>query len=109
MGSPLDAKMTAGNMEAPDKLVCLKWVKEARKSVTTDVIVKSCACGIIVKIYGSEDKKIQYLRAEEATQVVANLITGATLNILEVAGEAESDDDHPFADWDSEHDEKLDN
>lgn len=41
--------------------------------------------------------------------MVANLITGATLNILEVAGEAESDDDHPFADIDSEHDEKLDN
>ena len=45
-----------GNMRAPDKLLCLQWVKEAWKSVTTDIIVKSFRpCGISANIDGSED------------------------------------------------------
>ena len=53
----------AGNMRAPDKLVCLQRVKEAWKSVTTDVIVKSFrTCGITVNVDGSEDNEIHCLK-----------------------------------------------
>ena len=43
----------AGNMRAPDKALCLRWVKEAWNSVTSDVIRKSFrVCGISVNTDG---------------------------------------------------------
>ena len=100
----------AGNMRAPDKLVCLQWVKEAWKSVTTDVIVKSFrTCGITVNVDGSEDNEIHCLKAGEAAHAAASLISDATSKMLDPAGEAESDDEDPFADIDSEDDEELEN
>ena len=97
----------AGNMRAPDKLVCLQWVK-AWKSVTTDVKVKSFrTCGITVNVDGSEDNETHCLKAREAAHVAASLISDATSKMLDPAGEAESDDEDLFADIDSEDDEKL--
>ena len=97
-----------GNMRAPDKLLCLQWVKEAWKSVTTDIIVRSFrSCGISVNIDGSEDSFIHCLKPGEAAYAAADRIKDATSKMLEV-GEEESDED-PFADIDSEDEEELEN
>ena len=53
----------AGNMKAPDKLLCLEWVKKAWKIVTTEVIVNSFKlCGISSNTDGSEDGSIHCLK-----------------------------------------------
>ena len=68
----------ASDMRPPDKLVCLQWVKEAWKSVTTDVIVKSFhTCGIIVNVNGSEDNEIHCLKAGKAANAATNPISDA--------------------------------
>ena len=46
----------AGNMRAPDKLLCLQWVKKAWESIATEVIINSFkVCSISVETDGSED------------------------------------------------------
>ena len=53
----------AGNMRAPDKTLCLHWVKEAWKSVTPEVIKKSfLACGISVNTDGTQDSEVSCLK-----------------------------------------------
>ena len=53
----------AGNMRAPEKALCLRWVKEAWNSVTTEVVIKSFrVCGISVKTDGSEDGEIHCIK-----------------------------------------------
>lgn len=74
-----------GNMRALDKVLCLQWVKEAWKSITTDIIAKSFhLCGISFKINGSEDSFVHRLKPGEATHLTASLIKDATLKMLEV-------------------------
>jgi hypothetical protein len=67
---------TAGNMRAPDKALCLRWVKEAWDSVTTEVVIKSFrVCGISVKTDDSEDGEIHCIKegqlAAEASPTIA--------------------------------------
>ena len=73
------------------------------------VIVKSFrTCGITINVEGSEDNDIHCLiKAGEAAHAAASLISDATSKMLDLAGEAESDDKDPFADIDSEDDEEL--
>lgn len=81
----------AGNMRPPDKSLCLKWVKDAWQSVTTDVVMKSFAvCGISSSIDGSQDSEISCIKAAE---------TIAKTQELALANQEEED---PFADLDGD-------
>ena len=51
----------------------------------------------VAKVDGSEEDEIHCLKAGDAAHAAASLITNATLKILK-AGDAESDDEDPFAD-----------
>ena len=67
---------SAGNVCAPDKALCLNWVKEAWQSVTTDVIKKSfLVCGISASTDGSQDSEISCFKdggiAAEAARTIA--------------------------------------
>lgn len=44
----------AGNMRAPEKILCLQWVKESWNSLSTAVIMKSC--GLSVNTDRSQDR-----------------------------------------------------
>uniref|UniRef100_A0A1X7UB27 DDE-1 domain-containing protein n=1 Tax=Amphimedon queenslandica TaxID=400682 RepID=A0A1X7UB27_AMPQE len=91
----------AGNMRAPDKLTCLKWVVQSWESVTTDVIVKSFkACGISVAIDGSEDNEIHCLKSDGVAADAAEDIRRLTAEML-----ASQPDDDPFADIETSNDE----
>ena len=49
----------AGNMRLPERVLCLKWVKEAWQSVTADVVTKLfVACVISANLDGSQGSKI---------------------------------------------------
>ena len=93
----------AGNMKAPDKVTCLKWVKKAWDSVKSDVIINSFkVCGISVATDGSEDGLIHCLKpgevAAEAASDMARL-TSALQN-------SEESDDDPFSGLDSDEDQE---
>ena len=95
----------AGNMRAPDKLTCLKWVIKAWDSVTTEVVVNSFkACGISVAVDGSEDSAIHCLKQGGVAAEAASEIARLTAEIL--AGEATPDED-PFADLDEADEMEL--
>ena len=56
----------AGNMRAPDKALCFRWVKEAWNSMTSDMIRKSFhVYGISVNPDGSEDSEIHSTKEGE--------------------------------------------
>ena len=53
----------AGNMRAPDKLLCLQWVKKAWESVATEVIINSFKlCGISVETDSMEDGLVHCIK-----------------------------------------------
>ena len=72
-----------GNMRAPDKLTCLKWVVESWEVVTSEVIVKSFkVCGISVAVDGSEDGDIHCLKSGEVAADAAEEIHQLTTEML---------------------------
>ena len=86
----------AGNMRAPDKLLCLQWVKEAWESVATEVINSFKVCGISVETDGTEDGLVHCIKpggvaADAAAEILAEtgtLIAGSNKDL---------DDSDPFA------------
>ena len=87
-------------MRAPDKTLCLRWVKEAWNSVTSDVIRKSFrVCGISVNPDGSEDCDIHTIKEGEIAAAASPVIQEQTETLL-----AATEDD-PFYDSDVAEDE----
>ena len=77
----------AGNMCAPDKILCSWWVKKAWMSVTPEGIKKSfLACGISVNTNGSQDSEVSCLKeggiAGKASATIAEKADSGTLKIL---------------------------
>lgn len=94
--------MPAGNMRAPDKALCLRWVKEAWNSVTSDVIRKSFrVCGISVNPDGSEDSEIHSIKEGEIAAKASPIIKEKTATLLAATNDNDSD---PFDDSDIEED-----
>ena len=90
----------AGNLRAPEKLLCLQWVKEAWKSVSTEVIQKSfIVCGISVATNGSQDGEIHCLK-KDGTAQAATEIEALTAQMVEG-----NDDPDPFRCMDSDSEE----
>ena len=102
MASGQNGYTAAGNVCAPSKGQCLKWVKECWSNLFTELIQKSFhSCGISANVDGSEDAEIYCLKAGE---VVPPAITDFTSKLLQ---EDESDEEDPFASVDKEDDEEL--
>ena len=65
----------AGNLHAPDKALCLKWVTETWGSVSSDVICKSFrVCGISINPDGSEDGEIHSIKDGQIAAEAAPII-----------------------------------
>ena len=82
----------AGNMRAPDKLLCLHWVKKAWESVATEVIINS------FKVCGrrTEDGLVHCIKPGGVAADAAAEISVETAAL--VAGSNEDlDDSDPFA------------
>ena len=93
----------AGNTRAPDKALCLRWVKEAWNSVTTEVVIKSFrVCGISVDTDGSEDGEIHCIKEGEIAAEASPVIAEKTASLFVAS---EEDDCDPFAESDLEEDE----
>ena len=93
----------AGNMRAPDKALCLRWVKEAWNSVTTEVVIKSFrVCGISVDTDGSEDGEIHCIKEGEIAAEASPVIAEKTASLFVAS---EGDDCDPFVESDLEEDE----
>ena len=105
MSSGNKSYTAAGNMRAPDKSLCLDWVKQAWSSVTTEVIVNSfLVCGISSNTDGSQDGQIHSLKPGQVAHSAADTIEKETAR-LNLATSVEADD--PFADLDEEEDEEC--
>ena len=99
----------AGNVRPPDKTLCLNWVKEAWKSVTTDVIKKSfVACGISSSLDGSQDTEISCIKAGGIAAEAAATISTQTQELL-ASADGERDEDDPFASCEEDDDELEEN
>ena len=62
----------AGNMCAPSKVLCLKWVKECWSSLSTELVQKSFhSCGISANVDGSENAEIHCLKVGEVDALAA--------------------------------------
>ena len=84
----------AGNVRAPDKALCLRWVKEAWNSVTTEVIIKSFwVCGISVNTDVSDDGEIRSIKESQIAAEASPIIAEATASLLQTV---EEDDFDPF-------------
>ena len=104
MASGQKSYTAAGNMCAPNKAQCLKWVKKCWSSLSTELIQKSFhSCGISVNVDSSEDAEIHCLKAGEVAALATPAITDFTCKLLQ---EDESDED-PFASMDKEDEGKL--
>ena len=97
----------AENMRAPDKLLCLEWVKIAWSKVTTEVIKKSFkACGISVLLDGSEDNLIHCIKPGNIAESAAAAIASETANLACIQNQ--DGDEDPFLDCDEpEEDETV--
>ena len=85
----------AGNLRAPDKLLCLQWVKQAWNKVTSEVIIKSFqVCGISVDVDGSEDHLIHCIKPGQLAE--AQTISAETARMVSPL----VDIDDPFLDCD---------
>lgn len=97
----------AGNVRAPDKALCLKWVREAWSSVTTEVVIKSFrVCGISVSTDGSQDGEIHCVKEGEIAAEALPIIAEKTASLFEVPSEEDYDGD-PFADVTSDDEDEL--
>ena len=110
MSSGEKSYTVAGNIKAPDKLLCLEWVKQAWKTVTAEVVVNSfVACGISNSTDGSEDGSedgsIHCMKPRHVAYSATNTIATETahLNSSQPGGSNALDD--PFADLDAEPEE----
>ena len=84
-------------MRAPDKALCLRWVTEAWKSVTSNMIRKSfCVCGISVNPDRSEVGKIHCIKDGEITAEAAPIIEEKTASLLAATDQDDNDSD-PFS------------
>ena len=73
----------AGNVRAPDKLLCVEWVKKAWCKVTSEVIMNSFkACGIAVAVDGSEDHMIHCTKPGQVAHSAAPTIAAGTGSAL---------------------------
>lgn len=97
----------AGNVRAPEKLLCLRWVKKAWEQVSREVIVKSFqVCGVSVSIDGKEDEEIHCLKNNGIATGARAEISEKTRHLHEPE-DVDSDTD-PFANLDiDEDDEEL--
>ena len=99
----------AGNMRAPEKILCLQWVKESWNSLSTAVITKSFeACGISVNTDGSQDGSIHCLKDTDVAAAAKPKIDELTTKLTEVNLDNDDDDGNPFDDLDSETNEDDD-
>ena len=97
----------AGNLQPPDMTLCLKWVKEAWKSVSIDVIKKSLvACGISSSLDGSQDTEISCIKVGGIAAEAAATISAQTQELL-VSADEEQDD--PFANCEEDEDKLEEN
>ena len=97
----------AGNLQPPDTTLCLKWVKEAWKSVSIDVIKKSLvACGISSSLDGSQDTEISCIKVGGIAAEAAATISAQTQELL-VSADEEQDD--PFANCEEDEDKLEEN
>ena len=84
-------------MQPPDKALCLKWVIEAWKSVSTDVIKKSfVACGISSSLDGSQDTEISCMEVGGIAAKSAATVSAQTQKLL-ASADKEQDEADPFA------------
>ena len=89
------ARSRSGNMKAPDKLLCLEWVKKAWNTVTADVIVNSFrACGISSSMDGSDDSSINCLKPGGVTHSALETIAKETARLHSEGWDGED----PFTD-----------
>ena len=94
----------AGNVCAPDKALCLRWVKETWNSVTTEVVIKSFrVCGIFVKTDGSEDSEIHCIKEGQVAAEASPTIAEKTASLFK---DSLDDDRDPFDESDLEEDEE---
>ena len=69
----------AGNVRAPDKLLCLQWVKKAWEFVATEVINSFKVCGIPVETDGTEDGPVHcILLGGTAADTTAEILADTT-------------------------------
>ena len=94
----------AGNIRAPDKALCLQWVKQAWESVTTEVVKSFRTCGISVSVDGSEDHKIHCLKDGSVAADARPAISEATSELAS-KNEISSDIEDPFASADEDEGE----
>ena len=96
----------AGNVRAPSKLLCLRWVKKAWDSVIKEVIIKSfMVCTISVSVDGDEDHKIHCIKDGEVAATARRLIESKTKALHE---HHDLDSIDPFADLDEFNEENED-
>ena len=90
----------AGNISAPDKALCLRWVKEAWNSVTTEVVIKSFrVCGISMKTHSLEDSEIHCIKEGQIAAEASPTIAEKTAGLFE---DSLDDDRDPFDESDLE-------
>ena len=105
MSSGVKSFTAAGNMKAPDKLLCLEWVKKARKTVTTEVIVNSFkVCGISSNTDGSEDGSIHCLKPGQVAHSASDAIATETIRLNSTTPSCSVESD-PFDEVDAEMEE----
>ena len=97
----------AGNVRAPSKLLCLRWVKKAWECVRKEIIIKSFeVCGISVSVDGKDDHKIHCIKDGEVAAAARPEIESKT-KALHEPQDLDADHDDPFADVE-EDEEELD-
>ena len=106
MASGQKSYTTAGNVHAPSKAQCLKWVKECWSSLSTELTQKSFrSCGISANVDSSEDAQIYCLKAGvKLLLLAAPAITNFTCKLLQ---EDEGDKEDLFASVDEEDEGEL--
>ena len=99
----------AGNIRAPTKLVCLRWVKQAWSLVSKEIVIKSFeVCGISVNVDGTEDHKIHCIKNGEVAVAAREEIKSKTRALHDNQSDDQSDVD-PFAEMSEDEDELVDN
>lgn len=104
----------AGNVRAPSKLLCLRWVKEAWSKVSKEVIVKSFrVCGISVSIDGKEDDEIHCVKNGEVAMDARAAIQEKTQTLhmptdCDACTDSSNEDGDPFAGL-TDDEEELEN
>ena len=97
-----------GNMKAPDKVLCLQWVKTAWATVSSEIIIRSFKnCGISVETDGSEGAQIHCIKPGQMAASAAADITTETAKLVAETNEHTMDDDSDPFPSDFEEDEAI--